>query len=89
MDFAVLLIFLVGFTLHSIQVWVDPQAFVDRMKRIRFILNKVSFGILLPRPFLEGFDNNPRLEILFARVSFVVFYFVIILVVLNSLIYGV
>jgi cytochrome b561 len=77
-SFFVFLVFVAAVVLHSYSAWTNPDAFVNRMKRSRFILHKYSFGLLIPKPTKDFLDNNPKLEIVLARVMFIVIYILII-----------
>jgi len=80
----VYLIFIVAVILHSQQVWTNPDAFVERMRRIRSVMYKYSFGLLIQKSTKEYLDNNPKFEILLARFMFTVIYILIIYIAIAS-----
>jgi len=52
------------------------------MQRIRASLYKYSFGLLMPKLTKEFFDDNPELEVVLARVMFIIAYVLVILSVI-------
>lgn len=87
MDTTTIIIYLV-FTIvviwHSHQIWIDPNKFIKRMRRIRFVLHRYSLGLLLPKSVMEGFNDNPEFEILLAKIMFIIIYIAIIFIALFS-----
>ena len=81
-DFLIFLGLIVILIWHSSQVWYDPKGFVVRMQRIRASLYKYSFGLLMPKLTKEFFDDNPELEVVLARVMFIIAYVLVILSVI-------
>lgn len=76
--FIVFVAFVVTVILHSYSAWTNPDAFINRMKRSRFVLHKYSFGLLIPKSTKDFLDNNPKIEIVLARIMFVVIYILMI-----------
>ncbi len=83
--FLAFLLFGIGVIWFSVDVWINSDKFLRKIRKIRSNFYESGLGFLSQFGYSEDLDKNPKVELWLARFGFVFVYGVIIFGIYKSI----